>query len=431
MDMPARPVGTHRHEAQRCGPGADRYHGDNAAFQRLQKRIAAATILVPFAFTLLAVALLFYRPLTWVDVTLMLVMYVITTLGVTAGFHRQFAHRSFKAKPALRVALGIMGSMAGQGNLIYWVATHRRHHQFSEGEGDPHSPYVMDGKPWAVRGVWHSHLGWMLDSQMTNTVKFTKACCATSRSNGERAYSTGWRAASSSPPLGRAVVVVMVWRAVGLSLGRHGAAVSGADRHVDLGLNPIALARPFKTREHEHQQRPSGTAQLGEPWHKQPPAFPSRPCSGCIGGRWTSGAIYPRLCCTWLGVGCADADQGNDRAEKGGQPARWPVEAPNLVGRTATKKGTRNDTCSRDGSLPRGRGLDGGLYGDLLTFRPLRWRDRRFEAFGRTALPRFPSPRTLAAGWGSSWTRGSCWNMTRSRRWWPMCCTTTARPPDT
>jgi stearoyl-CoA desaturase (delta-9 desaturase) len=273
---------------------------DNADFQKLQKRIAAATILVPFAFTLLAVALLFYRPLTWIDVTLMLVMYVITTLGVTAGFHRQFAHRSFKAKPALRVALGIMGSMAGQGNLIYWVATHRRHHQFSEGEGDPHSPYVMDGKPLGrLRGLWHSHLGWMLDSQMTNTVKFTKDLLrdkAIARVN--ELYFT-WLALGLVIPAVLGGLLSWSWYGVlsgflwggmvRLFLAQNAMWTSGSTAH-------IFGARPFKTRDMSTNNALLALPNLGEAWHNNHHAFPSSALFGLHWWQVDIGGYFIRAC---------------------------------------------------------------------------------------------------------------------------------------
>ncbi len=91
-------------------------------------------------------------------------LFVLTSLGVTAGFHRLFTHRSFIACRSLRIFLGILGSMAAQGPLIYWVGAHRKHHQFSdERSDDPHSPLEFEGEAFGtLRGIWHAHVGWML-----------------------------------------------------------------------------------------------------------------------------------------------------------------------------------------------------------------------------------------------------------------------------
>jgi stearoyl-CoA desaturase (delta-9 desaturase) len=101
--------------------------------------------------------------LRWSDAIVFALMYVATGLGVTVGFHRHFTHRSFKTSRPVRAALGIMGSAAIEGPLIAWVADHRKHHAFSDQEGDPHSPHVGHEGGWrgALKGLLHAHLGWL------------------------------------------------------------------------------------------------------------------------------------------------------------------------------------------------------------------------------------------------------------------------------
>ncbi len=79
--------------------------------------------------------------LGWTDVILFAVMYLFTGLGVTVGFHRYLTHGAFKAKRPMRILLTVAGTMAIEGAPIRWVADHRRHHQFSDDENDPHSPW--------------------------------------------------------------------------------------------------------------------------------------------------------------------------------------------------------------------------------------------------------------------------------------------------
>ena len=90
-------------------------------------------------------------------------MYVLTGLGVTVGFHRHLTHRSFKAKRWLRGLLAILGSVAIEGPVISWVADHRKHHTYSDQEGDPHSPHVGHGGGLrgALKGLGHAHVGWL------------------------------------------------------------------------------------------------------------------------------------------------------------------------------------------------------------------------------------------------------------------------------
>ena len=100
------------------------------------------------------------RPL---DVAIFFVFYVLTGLGVTVGFHRLFTHRSFKTRPAVRGVLAVLGSVAIEGNVISWVADHRKHHAFSDRPGDPHSPHVDHGSGLRgeLRGFAHAHIGWV------------------------------------------------------------------------------------------------------------------------------------------------------------------------------------------------------------------------------------------------------------------------------
>jgi stearoyl-CoA desaturase (Delta-9 desaturase) len=97
------------------------------------------------------------------DVLIFAIMYLLTGLGVTVGFHRLFTHRSFKTGPVVRGAFAIMGSAAIEGPIISWVADHRKHHAFSDQPGDPHSPHVDHGHGWrgALRGLLHAHMGWL------------------------------------------------------------------------------------------------------------------------------------------------------------------------------------------------------------------------------------------------------------------------------
>ncbi len=101
--------------------------------------------------------------LGWRDILVFLLLYLLTGLGVTVGFHRLFTHRAFKTTPQVRAALAILGSAAIEGPVISWVADHRKHHQFSDQEGDPHSPHVGHGPGWrgALRGLAHAHVGWL------------------------------------------------------------------------------------------------------------------------------------------------------------------------------------------------------------------------------------------------------------------------------
>jgi stearoyl-CoA desaturase (Delta-9 desaturase) len=125
--------------------------------------ITGAVTAVPFAALAVVGWQLWNDALRWSDLIVFAICYVATGLGVTVGFHRLFTHRAFKTNRWMRGALAILGSAAIEGPVISWVADHRKHHAFSDCEGDPHSPHVDHGHGWrgALKGLWHAHVGWL------------------------------------------------------------------------------------------------------------------------------------------------------------------------------------------------------------------------------------------------------------------------------
>ena len=85
----------------------------------------------------------------------------VRAFGLTAGYHRLLAHRSFRCGRATRFALAWLGASAAQLGPLWWVAHHRLHHRHADGAGDPHSP--------AERGLGWAHAGWLLCSKHART----------------------------------------------------------------------------------------------------------------------------------------------------------------------------------------------------------------------------------------------------------------------
>jgi stearoyl-CoA desaturase (delta-9 desaturase) len=120
-------------------------------------------VVVPFAGVILAIGLLWNRAVDAADLAILVAMYVITAIGVTVGFHRLLTHRAFQTYPWLERTFAVLGSLAVQGSVMDWVADHRKHHAHADKEGDPHSPHVGHGT--GLRGLWHAHTGWLLETQ--------------------------------------------------------------------------------------------------------------------------------------------------------------------------------------------------------------------------------------------------------------------------
>jgi len=130
-------------------------------------------VAVPMLALVAAIPIAWGWGLGWHDVILAVAFYYVSGLGIAMGFHRYFTHFSFKAKPGLRIALAIAGSLAIEGPVLNWVADHRRHHKYSDREGDPHSPWRF-GTDWKAltKGLVWAHVGWMFDANRTSQQKF-------------------------------------------------------------------------------------------------------------------------------------------------------------------------------------------------------------------------------------------------------------------
>ena len=110
-----------------------------------------------------AIVLLWNELVGWRDLAIMAVMYVLTGFGITVGYHRLLTHRAFQTHAPTRYAFAVLGSMSVQGPVLSWVADHRKHHVFTDEEGDPHSPHLAAGRGLraAIAGLWHAHVGWL------------------------------------------------------------------------------------------------------------------------------------------------------------------------------------------------------------------------------------------------------------------------------
>ena len=108
----------------------------------------------------LAVLLVFVVPFSWKVVALAVGGYGLRMWAVTAGYHRYFAHRSYKTSRAWQLVLAFLGTTAMQNGPIWWASVHRRHHKESDGLADPHSP--------VRRGFWYAHAGWIFDRSVAD-----------------------------------------------------------------------------------------------------------------------------------------------------------------------------------------------------------------------------------------------------------------------
>jgi stearoyl-CoA desaturase (delta-9 desaturase) len=149
---------------------------ENTLIRKVQRNMAVVTVIVPFAGTIGAVLLAWYRGVGVLEIGLLVTTFILINFGLEVGFHRYFAHRAFATSKFLAAVLGILGSMAAEGSILYWAAGHRRHHSHSDTDDDPHSPHVRHKNEnlGLLRGLWHAHIGWMMSDRVTNCTLFAK-----------------------------------------------------------------------------------------------------------------------------------------------------------------------------------------------------------------------------------------------------------------
>ena len=251
--------------------------------------ITAVVVVLPLAVVAVAVWLFWRHGIGWFDLGLAATLYVITGLGISLGFHRLFTHRSFRARRALRIALGVAGSMAAEGSLISWVSHHRRHHVYADQAGDPHSPWTVDhGGFRRLRGLFHAHVGWLFSGPVSSPKRWSRDLLADRDLVAISSLAPLWMVLSLALPfaIGWAITGSIVGAA--LALVWAGLVRIALLHHVTWSVNSLGHMfgkHPYRSGDRSGNIAWLSVVSFGESWHNSHHAFPSLARHGCDYGQ--------------------------------------------------------------------------------------------------------------------------------------------------
>ncbi|WP_226360459.1 fatty acid desaturase [Pseudonocardia sp. ICBG1142] len=248
---------------------------------KLQRRHFLLFDVAPIVGTVAAVAFLWVHPFGWTEFALLAGMWLLTGLGITVGYHRLFTHRTFSTTPGVQA---VLGSMAGQGPVISWVALHRRHHEFSDREGDPHSPNLSGGgMRGLLRGLVHSHFLWMRRHEYPNVVHYAPDLLRNRVLVRVTRHYHWWVALGLAVPALVGGLVELSWQGAVAGLLWGGFVRIFVLEHIVWAINSFLHrfgTRPYESRENSRNGGVFALLTLGEAWHNNHHAFPESPSFG-------------------------------------------------------------------------------------------------------------------------------------------------------
>jgi stearoyl-CoA desaturase (Delta-9 desaturase) len=245
------------------------------------KAFLMASSVVPPLGLVIAIVALWNKAVSWVDLAILVGFYIPIGLGLSLGFHRLLTHRAFKTHKPIRFLLGALGTMGAHGPPLIWVAHHRRHHQYADREGDPHSPHLHDGHTIraALKGLWHAHSGWRFHMDgASNPVRYAPDILRDRGLMWLSRHYIGVTIAGVILPgfVGLAVTGTLAGTALGMLWG--GLIRIFIGHHVVYAVNSLGHfigPRRFDTRDHSRNLAFLALPTFGDSWHNNHHAFPA------------------------------------------------------------------------------------------------------------------------------------------------------------
>lgn len=263
--------------------------GDAIFLSRGMKITIGIFVIGPTVLLLGIIPMVAYGLVSWVDLGLLVGFWAITAMGITIGYHRYFTHGSFKAPRPVKIALGIMGSMALEGSINQWVADHRKHHKFSDEVGDPHSPWRFGTSRKAIaKGLVFSHMGWLFAEEQATVDQYAPDI-RDDKDLQRITRSFGWIVAVSLILPG-IIGGLITWSWLGFLTGMFwgGIVRIALVHHVTWSINSICHVfgnRPFKSRDLSSNVAWLAIPSFGESWHNLHHADPTCARHGVMKGQ--------------------------------------------------------------------------------------------------------------------------------------------------
>jgi stearoyl-CoA desaturase (delta-9 desaturase) len=246
-------------------------------------------VAVPLLAVAVAVPLAWGWGLGWHDAVIGAVFYVVAGMGISMGFHRHFTHGSFKAARPLRIAMAIAGSLAIEGPVLTWVADHRRHHKYSDQEGDPHSPWRF-GTDWKAltKGLVYAHIGWLFDPNKTSQQKFCPDLLADTPIRRVSKSFPAWAAVSLFGPAVIGGLWSMSWAGALTAFFWASLVRICLLHHVTWSINSVCHTfgnEDFEVRDKSRNVAWLAILSFGESWHNLHHADPTCARHGALKGQ--------------------------------------------------------------------------------------------------------------------------------------------------
>ena len=212
--------------------------------------------------------------------------WIATGLGITIGYHRLVAHRSFQTYGFVRAFWTAMGAMALEGCPLQWSTVHRKHHRHSDHEADPHTPHKEEHGFW--KGLFFAHVGWMFRQHtfIEDVRKYSPDLCKDKVVMFFHRTYMFWILLSLAIPTFIGYLIEPTW------LGATYGFLFGAGarlfwtHHITWSINSVCHvfgSRPYNAKDKSTNNFLFGILALGEGWHNNHHAFPN---SARHGLRW-------------------------------------------------------------------------------------------------------------------------------------------------